>query len=351
VKHPNLVCPRRAAHVAIASGISRSRHHWAATNPQRTPTASTTADGHGICSVDDTVSLPRRVLPGDTYLITRRCYQRAFRLRPSETTNDAFLYCLAVAARKSGVVVHAVVVMSNHHHAVVTDVEGALPIFLRELHRMTAKTLNATQGQWENLWSAEPTNAVYLAEAEDVLRKIAYVVANPVDAGLVAQPEEWPGVLVWGQQRLLAKRPRDYFDPKGGSDGAVELVIAPPRAALELADWDRRLAEEIAALVAKAHVAVRALGWRFLGRAAVLAASFVARAKSYETKRGVVPKVAAIHRETRRAVLREYAQFYAAYDDALVAWRAGDRRAVFPSGTWWMRVHHAALVKAIADAA
>ena len=297
------------------------------------------------------MSLPRRVLPGVTYLITRRCNQRAFRLRPSERTNDLFLYCLAVAAKKSGVAVHAVCVMSNHHHTVITDVDGALPIFLRELHRMTAKTLNASQGQWENLWSAEPTNAVYLAEAEDVLRKIAYVVANPVDAGLVAEPEDWPGVLLWGQQRILVKRPRDYFDPKGSSDDEVELLVVPPPAALELADWDRRLAAEISALVAKAHEAVRALGWRLLGRVAVLASSFVARAKGYEIKRGVVPKIAAIHRETRRAVLQEYARFYAAYDDALSAWRAGDREAVFPPGTWWMRVHHAASVEAIADAA
>ena len=298
------------------------------------------------------MSRPRRVLPGETHLITRRCSQRTFRLRPSEQTNNAFLYCLAVAAKKSGVVVHAVCVMSDHHHAVVTDVDGALPIFFRELHRMTAKTLNASQGQTENLWSPEPTNAVYLAEAEDVLRKIAYVVANPVDAGLVAQPEEWPGVLLWGEQRLLVKRPREYFDPNGDADDEIELLIVPPRAALELADWDRRLAAEISALVAEAHVAVSELGWRFLGKAAVLAASFVARAKSYEIKRGVVPKIAAIHRETRKAVIREYARFHAAYDVALAAWRAGDRGALFPPGTWWMRVHHAALVvETIADAA
>ena len=251
-------------------------------NPPKTPTACCTTHRHGFCPIEGTVSLPRRVLPGETYLITRRCYQRTFRLRPSARTNELFLYCLAVAAKKSGVVVHAVCVMSNHHHTVITDVDGALPIFLRELHRTTAKALNASQGQWENLWSAEPTNAVYLAEADEVLRKIAYVVANPVDAGLVAQPEDWPGVLLWRQQRIFVKRPRDYFDPKGSSDDEVELLIAPPPAALALADWDRRLAAEISSLVAKAHEAVRALGWRFLGRAAVLASSFVARAKSIE---------------------------------------------------------------------
>jgi hypothetical protein len=40
-------------------------------------------------------------------------------------------------------------VMSNHHHLVVTDRRGALPDFLRELHRLTAKAINASQGQWK----------------------------------------------------------------------------------------------------------------------------------------------------------------------------------------------------------
>jgi hypothetical protein len=33
-------------------------------------------------------------------------------------------------------------------------------------------------------------------------------------------------------------------------------------------------------------------------------------------------------------------KFEADYDRALARWTAGDRRVVFPYGTWWMRVHH-----------
>lgn len=290
------------------------------------------------------MATPRRVLPGTTYLITRRCAQRAFRLRPSARTNQIFLYCAAVAAAKTGVRVHAICVMSNHHHLVVTDELGALPTFLRELHRSTAKALNASQSQWESLWSVQPTNAVHLADPEDVLRKIAYTVANPVSAGLVAAPEEWPGINLWGDQRLLVPRPRDYFDPRGTSPDVAELVIAAPAAALEVDDWARRLEAEISALVGNAHRDTHALGVRFLGRQAVLATSFIARAKSYETKRGTVPKIAAIDRSTRAASIAAHRCFRGAYATALDAWKAGDRRAVFPRGTWWMRVHHGALV-------
>jgi REP element-mobilizing transposase RayT len=104
------------------------------------------------------VAHPRRIIRNETYLITRRCYQRTFRLRPSPETNQAFMYCLAFAMKKTGVRLHAACAMSNHHHLVVTDPNGLLPDFLRELHRLTAKAINAVQGQWENLWAATPCN-------------------------------------------------------------------------------------------------------------------------------------------------------------------------------------------------
>src|SRR5215471_5225773 len=45
--------------------------------------------------------LPRQVLPRQFYLVTRRCAQRQFLLRPDAATNNAFLYCLIVAALRS----------------------------------------------------------------------------------------------------------------------------------------------------------------------------------------------------------------------------------------------------------
>ena len=45
--------------------------------------------------------LPRQVLPRQFYLITRRCSQRQFLLRPDVATNNAFLYCLIDAALRA----------------------------------------------------------------------------------------------------------------------------------------------------------------------------------------------------------------------------------------------------------
>ena len=153
------------------------------------------------------MSAPRRVVPGTTYLVTRRCYQRTFRLRPSDETTEILAYCLGLATEKTGILLHAVCFMSNHHHMVVTDPLGQLPDFLRELHRLTAKAMNAAQGQWENLWSAEPCSAVLLADDEDIIDKIAYVAVNPVAAGLVSRPEEWPGLSLWTEGTMTVAKP------------------------------------------------------------------------------------------------------------------------------------------------
>ena len=47
------------------------------------------------------MTLPRRVLSNTTYLVTRRCTQRMFLLRPSPLNTQIFIYCLAVAAKKT----------------------------------------------------------------------------------------------------------------------------------------------------------------------------------------------------------------------------------------------------------
>lgn len=289
---------------------------------------------------------PRNIRPGVSYMITRRCYQRAFRLRPSDETNDIFRYSIARAAEQTGVLVHAVCVMSNHEHIVLTDVEGKLPVFTRELHRNTAKAVNASQGQFENLWSAERCHLLELGDEDDVLRKIAYVAANPVDAGLVERPEDWPGVMYLPGDAVHEERvarPEVYFGELSSAPEEVTLRIVPPLGM-------QRVAERVAAAVEErleaAWAKMREAGWTYLGRAGVLATSFVKRAKSFEKKWQLVPQVAARSFSLRKKLLEAQREFRRAYYAALETWCAGVRSVVFPVGTWWMRVFHDVAVAA-----
>ncbi len=59
------------------------------------------------------MTAPRQILAGTTWLVTRRCSERRFFLRPSRRTSTVFLFILAVAARRHGIEIHAFCVMSN----------------------------------------------------------------------------------------------------------------------------------------------------------------------------------------------------------------------------------------------
>jgi putative transposase len=64
------------------------------------------------------MTAPRRVLLGSFYLVTRRCFERRHLMRPFKETNEILLYCLAVAAKRSGIQVHAYCFLSNHCYGV-----------------------------------------------------------------------------------------------------------------------------------------------------------------------------------------------------------------------------------------
>jgi len=70
------------------------------------------------------MTLLRQVVPGRDYMITRRCSERRFFLRPDEDTDNAFIYCLALAAKRANVQVTFAVALSNHHHAGIHDPYG-----------------------------------------------------------------------------------------------------------------------------------------------------------------------------------------------------------------------------------
>ena len=103
------------------------------------------------------VTKPRCVLPGITYLLTRRCSERRFFLLPEPAVTLIFEYLLGLLSTQYGIQIHAYVVMSNHYHLVVTDTEGRLPDFERDLNSLLARAVNRHWARWEAFWIASRT--------------------------------------------------------------------------------------------------------------------------------------------------------------------------------------------------
>jgi REP element-mobilizing transposase RayT len=283
------------------------------------------------------MTAPRQVLQGTTYLVTRRCTQRQFLLKPSKVTTAVFGYLLAVAARRYGVEVHAYCVLSNHYHLVVTDPQARLPAFQQFLDALVARAVNAHLGRWENLWATSSFSAVALASAQDVVDKAACTLANPVAAGLVRLGREWPGL--WSSPggigaEVVFRRPKHFFSKKGCLPESVGLTLAVPPGFLTAQAFREALEQALAAR--EADAAQKSQG--FLGAERVLAQRPFDRPKPGEPRRELSPRVAARDKWRRIELLGRLKDFVAAYRKALEQWCVGERTAVFPAGTYLMRV-------------
>lgn len=101
---------------------------------------------------------PRQLLPNSTYMITRRCHEGRFFLRPDSMIAQIFLYCLGYALRYLAIEIHAFIVLSNHWHLIVTDLASDLPRLMENLHKLVSKCVNTFRGRWGTLWDCDPAD-------------------------------------------------------------------------------------------------------------------------------------------------------------------------------------------------
>jgi REP element-mobilizing transposase RayT len=279
------------------------------------------------------------------YLVTRRCTQRQFLLKPSKRVNLVFVYLLAVASERYNVTIHAFCVLSNHWHCVVTDHEGQLPKFMAFVHKYAAKCINASLGRWENLWASEPASAVRLETVDDALEKVVYTICNPVSSFLVDSRDKWPGLVAdWTTKPIRATRPDWYFRPDGCMPEQVTLELAPPNAVEGSARTalTRRLRKKAAAREAELRRDARKNRIKFLGVERVLRQKVTDAPHTVAPRRGISPRIAAKDRWRRIEGIRRVDAFVKSYRVAWLQWKAGFRDVEFPAGTYAMRVHQGA---------
>jgi hypothetical protein len=236
--------------------------------------------------------------------------------------------------------------MSNHWHVCLTDPDGRICEFTRDCHAFIARAINAAHGDFESMWSSEQTSHVACVEPSDLVAKIAYAMANPVEAGLVAHGKNWPGVRVcWPAKPRMVTRPKGFFrDEENGGQwpAAACLEMSRPCGYEELSD------DELAAMVGgviaereeRCRREMRRAGRRFLGRRGVLVQSRRARPATREQRFEMSPRVACRSKWRRIERLRSDRAWRDAYARALRRWMDGVREVLFPHGTYKMRVLH-----------
>jgi len=293
--------------------------------------------------------MPRYIVEGSTYFITRRTILRYFLLRPDALLTNLILFVLSFAAKRFYIQVHAICAMSDHIHLVVTDTTDKLPKFLGYFHRIVALGTQIFR-KWEgSVFDSGDTSIVRLETRQAIIEKIAYTLANPVAAGLVERACEWPGATVrvedLGRGVLCSTLPGVYFsrkNPLWPKEATLELTL-PPGIAPEEADGFRAA---VAALVEREEAKMKGLGTKVLGAENAMKVSHLEQATSEEAKFERNPTFAtgSDTKEERARAVEVLQTFREAYRAAIVRWHKRERDVRFPVGTWWMRVFHGALV-------
>ncbi len=297
------------------------------------------------------MSSPRQVLPDQTYLVTRRCIFQLFLIVPAPLLVAALKYCLAEAATRYGIQIHAFCFLSNHYHLIVTDPHQMLPAFLAHFNRNAAWCINAWLHRKGCVWEPGSYNAVRLSESDGPLEKLAYVESNAVAAGLVSAASLWPGLHSLPEQLGTSetiKRPEFFFRKDGTMPEEVTLTLCPPpwKACpdMTLQEWREASARHLHEREETIRKDFQARGRTFLGVKKVLSTSPYDSPRSRESARqgtekdGIRPRLAEHDVSLRRKALQLLKEFVNAYRKALKAFQQGVKDVVFPAGTYKMRV-------------
>ena len=135
--------------------------------------------------------LPRLVIPGQPQHVIVRGNNRS-EIFCDEADYQFYLEKLKLACEKHGCQVHAYILMTNHVHLLITPQEASsLSKTLQMLGRYYVQYFNYRYRRTGTLWEGRYKASLIDSDAY-LLTCMRYIESNPVRAGMVAYPSEYP---------------------------------------------------------------------------------------------------------------------------------------------------------------
>jgi len=130
-------------------------------------------------------------LPGDVYHLVSRCTRSLWLIQKRDSDRDLFRFALKKSLPGSGVRLLGYAAMSNHIHLVVQAGKKPVGDFMRLFLSTLARGINEATGQVGALVGGRYFSL--LVDSDEYLaRVLAYVLYNPVRAGVAEGPWESP---------------------------------------------------------------------------------------------------------------------------------------------------------------
>jgi len=135
--------------------------------------------------------LPRLTVPGYPHHLIQRGNNRE-PLFADAADYRRLLEYLGEGAQRYHVAIHAYVLMSNHFHLLATpEDEHGLSSMMQSLGRRYVRVYNQLHGRTGTLWEGR-YKATVIESERYLIACMAYIELNPVRAGMVAHPAEYP---------------------------------------------------------------------------------------------------------------------------------------------------------------
>jgi hypothetical protein len=180
------------------------------------------------------------------------------------------------------------------------------------------------------------------------VERLQYVLAQGCKENLVERARDWPGIgsvrcLLDGEnltghwfdrtREYAARRRREAVaDRRFATEETLVLSPLPCWQDLSAETYRERVAELVAAIERRAAAERERTGAKVLGARAILAQH--PHYRPTVVARSPAPLVHAASQSARRAFRESYSQFIAAFRDASMRLRKGDRTAIFPAGSF-----------------
>jgi len=134
--------------------------------------------------------LPRSVCPDGTYHVGTRGVDGTAIFR-TDDDRRYFLRLFADVVERNDWVVHVFCLMTNHYHLVVEALRDELSDGFHRLNGVYAQAFNRRYRRTGHLFGDRFWSGLIEDDAEPPPTR-ASVLANPVRAGLCAEPADWP---------------------------------------------------------------------------------------------------------------------------------------------------------------
>jgi hypothetical protein len=281
--------------------------------------------------------------------VTCRTFQGRFLLRPSAQLDEIVVGVLGRAQRFYKVRVCGYMFASTHFHLLLdVDTGRQLARFMCYVASNIAREVSRLHGWKDKIWSRRYQAIVVSGEEEAQVARLRYLLANGTKEGLIARPQDWPGVhvaraLVQGEdltgtwfnrtQEYAARNRGETFDRrKYASREILHLSPLPCWKHLPEKIWRQRALDLIRDIETEAAIRRSATGSQPLGASAILGRHPHERPK--HLKKSPAPLFHAASAKVRKELWEAYRWFVASFRDAAEKLRAGDRSAAFPVGSF-----------------